>query len=499
MVTSSVVLIALYAAIILWLVAKGARRIKSMSDYAVGSIQFSPWSVGLSLAAAITSAATFIINPGFIALYGYSAILAFAVVMPLGLFISLAVLSKSFRKYGTNVKALTIAQWIGSRYGNAHFALFFAVLSLLLITFMVLLCVGMTKVLAQALNANELVVLVVMVVFIYGYMMFGGANSMVYTNTIQAMLMLVVAFILLGSGHEHFAGGLSALTAKLKAIDPGLVQWKNPGSYQFRDFFEIVICSFVVGIAVVCQPHIITKSLLLRSERDVNRYLVIGIIIEAIFFAVVITGLYARLLFPDLTVNGQALKMDGIIPAYVIAEFPVFAGLLVIMGLISAGLSTLEGLIQSLSTTITSDLIVPLSGRLFGDGDSKSRRLILVNRMVIAVLGLVTILLSIQQLTNPGLSVGIFAQNGVYAYFSAAFIPVLMGIFLPRTPLLAPVVAAITAIVVHFAVYYGGITWYMQAPVRNPAVAATFAIMAASLTGFIAYIISKNKRVQISQ
>ena len=57
------------------------------------------------------------------------------------------------------------------------------------------------------------------------------------------------------------------------------------------------------------------------------------------------------------------LKLDGVISAYVVAEFPVYIGLLVVMGLISAGISTLEGLIQALATTITSDIAKPLFGK----------------------------------------------------------------------------------------------------------------------------------------
>ena len=38
-------------------------------------------------------------------------------------------------------------------------------------------------------------------------MMF-GANSMVYTNTIQAIVMILVAIILIGSGIQFFRGGL---------------------------------------------------------------------------------------------------------------------------------------------------------------------------------------------------------------------------------------------------------------------------------------------------
>lgn len=489
------ILLAVYAAVILFFVVRGALRTQSISDYAVGSIRFSPTTVGLSLAASTTSAATFVINPGFIALYGLSGVLSFAVVMPLGVFISLTILTKSFRSHGTTVKALTMAQWMGKRYESKGYSIFFGFLSLLLITFIVLICVGMTKVLSKALNVEELYVLIGLVTFVFGYMMFGGANSMVYTNTIQAILMLIVAVILLTSGYEHFSQGVHGFLDKLAAIDPLLIEWVNPSSFLFRDYFEIVFCNLVVGIAIVCQPHIITKSLLLKSESDVNRYLITGILVEAVFFAVVFTGLYARLRFPDLTVDGQPLNMDGIIPAYVVKEFPVAVGLIVIMGLLSAGLSTLEGLIQSVSTTITSDIIEPLAGqRLGGAGSQRNRKLVTINKVVIVLLGIVSILFSHNQLVNPSLSVGIFAQNGVYAYFSAAFVPVLFGIYLKDSPKAAPVAATLTAVLVHFGIYYGRIGGYMQAEVRNPAVAATFAILISLAVGLLVYFLLRSRQ-----
>lgn len=494
MVWATALMVFFLAALILYFVVRGAMRTSSMADYAVGSIQFSPVVVGLSLAASMTSAATFIINPGFIALYGLSGVLAYAVVLPLGAFISLVVLTKSFRRHGETVKALTMAQWIGKRYESKGFALFFAFLSLLLITFIVLILVGMTKVLAQALNMQELYVLIGLVVFVFGYMMFGGANSMVYTNAIQAVLMIAVAFILLGSGYEHFSEGVNGFLGRLAAIDPALTRATNPASPLFRDLFEIFFCSFIVGIAIVCQPHIITRSLLLKKESDVNRYLLTGIVVEALFFSVVFAGLYARLTFPDLTLNGKAIPMDGIIPAYVVQEFPVFLGLIVVMGLLAAGLSTLEGLIQSLSTTITSDIIDPLAGKSLGTEDTRSKRLVRINKLVIVALAIVAILLTQQQLTKPNLSVGIFAQNGVYAYFSAAFVPVLMGIFLKKAPLIAPIGASLAAVIVHFASYYGGITWYLQETVRNPAIAATYAILSSVVVGAALYAVLRGRK-----
>lgn len=489
---ATMLLLAVYMMVTIYFVYKGARQTKNISDYAVGR-GFSPVVVGLSLAASITSAATFIINPGFVAYFGWSAFLAMSIVLPLGLFISLVVLSKSFRKHGSSVKALTLAQWMGTRYNSKTLAYFMAVVSLLLITFIVLICVGLTKVIASALGANEIYVLIGIVVFVFGYTLFGGANSMVYTNTIQAVLMVIVAIVLLSSGSTFLQDGMDAFWTRIEQIQPELSANFNTSSPLFRDFFEVVICNFIVGIAIVCQPHIITKSLMLKSNEDVNKYLVIAIVTEALFFAVLFVGFYARLMFPDLSSEGVPIKMDGILSAYVIKRFSLGVGLLVIMGLISAGLSTLEGIVQSLSTTITNDIIQPVSGL-----QKEDTRLKTINRLVIVALGIISIFICQHQLLHPNLSVGILAQNGVYAYFSAAFIPVLFGIFFKKTPVQAALGAAITAFVVHFSVYYGSLTPYTSGPVKNPAVAAALAIVSALAVGGLLYAIFVNKK-QASQ
>lgn len=495
MTTAGWVLILAYMAVVLFFVIRGARKSQSMRDYAVGSIAFSPIAVGLALAASMTSAATFIINPGFIALYGISGVISYALVLPAAAMISLVVLTKGFRAHGSTVKALSMAQWMETRYKSPGYGLFFAFLSLLLVTFIVLIVVGLVKVIATTLDVPEFGVLIGVVLFIFGYMAFGGANSMVYTNTIQAILMLIVAFILLTSGLDHFRDGISGFLNELRAIDPNLATWKNPQSFLFRDGFEIIFAQIVVGVAIVCQPHIITKSLLLKSDKDVNKYLWAGVITEVIFFFVVFTGLYARLTFPDLTLNGQPIPMDGIISTYVVSEFGVVVGLVVVMGLISAGLSTLEGLIQSLSTTITKDIVEPLASTLLPVGeDERDRVLRKVNKVAIALLAIVSIWLSWDQIVNPKLSVAIFAQNGVYAYFSAAFLPILFGMFLKDAPKSSAIWASITAVVVHFTISLGNIRIpFTQSSGQNPGVAASVAVVISVLVGGAIYLIHRRR------
>ncbi|MBZ0111742.1 MAG: sodium:solute symporter [Thermoanaerobaculia bacterium] len=492
---ASWLLIGGYVTAIVALVVRGARRNQSVRDYAVGSLAFSPVAVGLALAASTTSAATFIINPGLVAYFGLSAVFALCVVLPISMSVSLVVLTKGFRRYGDSIKAMTLSQWVGQRYRSRGFAIFFAFLSLLLVTFIVMILVGLTKVIAASLGLSEIGVLAALTIFSFGYMMFGGANSMVYTNTIQAIVMVVVAVILLGSGWHHFSQGISGFVDALGAVDPNLTTLYNPSSPLFRDGFEVVFCTMMVGAAIVCQPHIITKSLLLRHDDDLNRYLATGIVIQTLFFFVVVVGLYARLEFPTLQAGGQTIPPDGVVSTYLVTQFPWFVGVVVFLGLISAGMSTLEGLIQSLSITITNDLIGNVhhlvTRRQLGDSF-----LFLLNRVVIVGLAALSFALAYQQILSPNLSVIIFAQLGVYAYFAAAFVPVLFGTFLRDTPAIAAIAASVTAVVVHFTLYYTGqgyFPYYQGVTVKNPGISTALGIAAAVLVGGALYFTFREK------
>ena len=263
----------------------------------------------------------------------------------------------------------------------------------------------------------------------------------------------------------------------------------------FGYYFEIFFTQFVIGIAIICQPHIITKSLLLKTDEQVNKYLATAVIVQFLFFIIVISGLWARLTFPDLTFNGATLKVDQVISAYVIKKFNWFIGLILVMGFLSAGISTLEGLIQSISTTITSDLIKPLFGKYIDKENSNNdKKYIIINRIVIAIVGIIAGYLSYQQLLYPKLSVGIFAQNGTYAFFAAAFVPIAFGMFLKNIKKQTVIISSVTAIIVHFIFYYGQIKVpFTQATGENPGVAAAMAILSSVIIASVLHFINGEK------
>jgi len=453
----------------------GMRGVRGLAGFSVGSRTVSPVLVGLSLAANLTSAATFVINPGLVYLYGWAGYLGYGLATPLGILVGLVLLSRRFRRLGDRYAALTLPQWIAARYGDRRLGVFYAVLSLLLITFMVLIVVGLARVLASVLGIGLVAALVLTISIPMGYLLLGGAGAHTLTNTAQALIMLVVAVLLIGSGLSYWEGGLLGLLQRLAAIDPNLARPVNPESLLFRSPFEVFVANFVVGVAVITQPHLLSKALYLRSEADVGRYLVVGFGVAFVFFSVLLTGLYARLLMPE-----AGLVADAVIPTYLVERFdPIVRGLIMI-GLLAAGYSTLEGLLVAVAAIVGNDLYRSWALRRGVAPEVAERRALLLGKLTLVAFAPVLLVLGYDQLT-PALSVAILAQNGVYGLFAATFAPVLMGVLGFSLQPRVVVAAALTALFVHFGIYYGQIGPYWN----NPAVPATWAVLLSTMVALL--------------
>lgn len=444
------------------LAIRGARRTRSLASYAVGNRDIPAVVVGLSLAAQLTSVATFVVNPGLVYAFGLSALLGYGLCAALGIALGLAFFSRRFRHHGARVQALTVPQWIGARYDSTGLRAVFALLSLGLVTFATLIVVALSLVLSRLLALPPETIAIGLVAIVVAGVMLGGATGHAWTNAVQASVMLVVAVLLIGAGLP-LVGSEPGIGARLAAVDPNLVRPVNPASPYFRTVFEVFVCNFLVGLAIVCQPHILSKALYLRGDREVRRYLGTAIACGLVFTAVLVTGVWARLAL------AQPVAIDRVIPTWIAGSFPAGLQVLITIGLLCAGLSTLEGILLALSATFSADFYVLLAR------ERSDRAALGVGRVGLAIVGIATVGLAIWQLEHPtGGTVAIFAQYGVYLLFSASFLPLACGMFVPRAGrqlVAASVVATVGT--------YAAVALFRLGPLHNnPAVLATFGIVA---------------------
>jgi len=198
---------------------------------------------------------------------------------------------------------------------------------------------------------------------------------------------------------------------------------------------------------------------------------------------VLLVGLYARI---DL---GGSLPPDRVVATYIATGFAPGLRAFIMLGVLAAGFSTLEGVILALSTIFGNDFYGTIARARGVAADRLNSQLLRVGRIFLIALAPITLLLAWRQIVAPSLSVAIFAQNGIYGLFAATFAPVLFGIFSKRTSAPLAFAAAVTALVVHFGMYYGGITHYHN----NPAVPATCALVISTLVMAIGVALLKNE------
>lgn len=463
----------------------GYKRTKNFDSFAIGSGDMPPWVVGITLAASVASAATFIINPGFIYVHGLSAFMHFVVAVGSGFCLMLVLMSFRFRRLGESNKALTMPHWIGKRFQSRGLALYFALVNLFALAFVVLIAGGLSIVMQQLLGISNIVALIIILGFVTGYIFIGGTYAHAFTNTLQGSLMLIVSLVIIISGLKLFLPNSPGFFERLAAQDMNLVAWVNPASDLYNSIFSIYISGFIVGAALVCQPHILTKALYVKNDRAVRNYLIIAVGALVIFFLLPIAGFYARLTLPPEQIVDAAtgvFRQDLVMTMYLKAAFPEWTFTFISIVLLAAGMSTLDGILVSLSTISANDLLLNLIDRFSRIQRNEQQRLALAYKLSHVILIGIAVAAFVICLNPPRL-LGIFGQVGVYGMAVAATPPLLGGVLFRNISRNLVWLSSFVGLTAHFILYFYGARLFPNSGLAfaNPGVTATLAILLSVL------------------
>jgi SSS family solute:Na+ symporter/sodium/pantothenate symporter len=456
-----------------WLAWLGHKKTTDIRSYAIGRGDMNPIIVGITLAASIASTATFVINPGFVYVHGVSAFMHFAVSAGAGIAAGLYLMSSGFRRIGAERKAITLPQWIGERYRSRAMTVFFAAVNLLSLCFVVLIIGGVSIVMQSTLGLSNTESLVIVTVFVFGYIFVGGTYAHAYTNTLQGIIMIVVSIVILASGLHLFSDGPGAFFDRVAAVDPNLLKPVNPASKLFGSVFTVYVAGFVIGFALVCQPHIMTKALYVKDDRAVKRYLGVTVGVSVLFMLLLLVGLFARA--GDYPAD---IRQDLVMTVYITETFPPPVVAIITVALLAAGMSTLDGILVALSSIAANDLFLGITENNLLANKTEDERAVIAHkasRVILLAIGAIAFLIAL----NPPELLGIFGQVGVYGIVAASTVPILFGVWSRNTPRGPIFIAAIAGMAIHFALYlWGGIA--------NPAVSATYGILASAAIALVA-------------
>jgi SSS family solute:Na+ symporter len=206
------------------------------------------------------------------------------------------------------------------------------------------------------------------------YTILGGLRAVIYTEVMQAVVLILGSATLALVGLSH-AGGWSGLTAKVPA--DFFSMWK-PISHPDFPWTGIVFGAPILGVWYWCtDQHIVQRVLAARNMTEARRGTILAGFLKILpVFIFVLPGVIAAALFTDI--RGEAA--NAAYPALVTRLLPAGLKGLVLAGMLAALMSSLASAFNSCSTLLTWDVYRKLRPQ------ATEARLVAVGRVTTVIL-----------------------------------------------------------------------------------------------------------------
>jgi SSS family solute:Na+ symporter len=270
------------------------------------------------------------------------------------------------------------------------------------------------------------------------YTLLGGLRAVIYTEVMQAVVLIVGSATLMVVGLAA-VGGWSGLEARVPT--DFFSMWK-PSSHRDFPWTGIVFGAPILGIWYWCtDQHIVQRVLAAKNVKEARRGTIFAGFLKILpVFIFVLPGIIAAALYQDVQGEGA----NSAYPVLVTRLLPIGLKGLVLAGMLAALMSSLASAFNSVATLLTWDVYRKWKP------NASEKRLVTVGRITTVVLVIVGLLwIPMMKYVSPQLY--IYLQS-VQAYIAppiaACF---LLGIMSPRLNGRGALAALWTGFVIGFA------------------------------------------------
>ena len=195
------------------------------------------------------------------------------------------------------------------------------------------------------------------VIFTGIYTIVGGMKAVIYTETLQTVILILGSLIITFLGLQE-VGGWNELTTTVKAVSPEHFNMWRPMSDPDFPWTGLLIGGTIVGIWYWCtDQYIVQRTLAAENIKIGRRGAIFGAYLKLLpIFIFLIPGIIAFALSIQNPEMFSVEKADRAFPMLVKTLLPVGLKGLVAGGLIAALMSSLASVFNSCSTIFTIDI-----------------------------------------------------------------------------------------------------------------------------------------------
>ena len=389
-VTTVGVVMVLYLGVLLAIGWRASRRTHGGEDFHLAGRSLGPWAAGISSTASSESGWVTLGAVGMTYAHGVSG-LWFAPGCLLGYLVNIYVVAPRLRALSAEYGSVTLTDVITRRWGDPRNVLRLTATTIILVCMMIYVASQMTaagKAFSSTLGFGStgggyLVGVLIGAAVITVVTVLGGFRAVAWTDLFQGLL-VAAALLALPLWAVARIGGFSALFDGLGAIDPDYLT--ATGGRVGPALWGFVVGELGIGLGYPGMPHVVTRYMATRSDRDVQRLQIIAMLWGvAVFYGAGLVGLVGRVSLPDLADGERALMALALAFAH-----PIVAGLL-LAAVISAILSTVSSQLLVAASAVSYDLVEQGFGKARDD-----RRSLVLGRITVAVVGALGVLIALR-------------------------------------------------------------------------------------------------------
>lgn len=438
----------------------------TLSGFLTGGRSLGPWVFALTYGSTYLSASTFIGNTGTAYKAGMAYLMmpvAQVVLLPIGL----VVFSHGLRRVSVRLGAMTIPQYVEKRFKSP---LAGTLASVVILLFMVPYMVGVIKGGALALGSLLGLSYTVSVLLVAGvacaYLICGGYMARCYTDVVQGVMMGfgMLAVLIMGF---FVVGGPAEIAAGVGACDPALLETPGPMGWSNLFLFSTVFALTPWGL-----PQLVQTNFTIKDRKTVHiSSIVLSFWLGAILIGSMIIGNMGRAYFGDAYLD----NVDAVFPNLVLTFFPNAIGAIIIVAVIAAAMSTIDGVLMTSGSAFGVDIF-----KRFMKKDATDKQVLTVTNITMFVIMAVVVVWAF----NPPKMILTFSSFAFSVIAGTLIVPVFAGIYSKKGTTMGCVASTIAGAV-------GTLFWYIVKPGSNYILGFPPFVAGAILSIIVYLVVSK--------
>lgn len=382
----NVYLIGTLAALILFIVIGviAGRRVKDINDYYVAGRRAPTLLIVGSLTASFLSTGAFMGDTGEVYSGFFMGIVIVGMLQASGYVYGAGL----FGKYIRRAKVNTVPEYFGERFHSRRLRVLAALTLLVAVTAYLLSAIqGVSTLMTQITGLDYKICVIIAWLSFAVFTVYSGSMGVLLTDTIMFLVFLVAAMVGVPYIVSHAGGWVDGITALANSTTtPGIISWTNNLDYLYptggMNLLWAIVYGVVWAVVIMVSPWQTSRYLMAKNEHAVMRSSVFASMsVVTVTMLIYFSAAFIYKINPNLADASTNMIWAAM------NVMPKLIGVIMLAGILSAGISSASTFLSLIGTSLTNDILV-------GINEKGEKNALKISRTAMGIASLVVLVLA---------------------------------------------------------------------------------------------------------